>query len=401
MEVKVIKTEAEYEAALDQVERLIDLDPDVGTKEADELDLLTLLIQAYEAKDFPIEMPDPIDAICFRMEQLGMIQRDLVPFIGSRSKVSEVLSRKRPLTLRMVRALHKGLNIPAEVLLQEHGASLPEDEEIEWDRYPLREMINRGWIKVSAAETRQRAEKLLKEFFVPVKKMESSWALYRRTFQIRAVRFVDEYALDAWRARVMLRALDEKIVSEYERRTVDLAFMREVARLSWSEKGPILAKEFLGNHGIMVVIEPHLPRTHLDGAAFLSPSGNPVIGLTLRYDRLDSFWFTLMHELAHVAQHLEESDGSFFDDLEASGEGNPMEKEADELAAEALIPRNVWLKSPASKLRSPGAAKHLAEQLKIHPAIVAGKMRHEAKNFRILNQLVGHGEVRRLFPKIG
>src|SRR6266404_1527488 len=93
---RVLKTRAEYEDALD---------PALGTGEADALEVLTLLVSDYDAKNFPIGLPDPVDAIRFRMEQMGLAQRDLVPYIGSKSKVSEVLARKRPLSLHMVRAL--------------------------------------------------------------------------------------------------------------------------------------------------------------------------------------------------------------------------------------------------------------------------------------------------------
>ena len=119
MKAKVIKTEQEYEEALAEVERLIALDPEPGTPQADNLELLSTLVEHYEIKRFPFDKPDPIDAILFRMEQQGLIQRDLVPYMGSRSKVSEVLARKRTLTLRMVRALSEGLGIPAEILIRE------------------------------------------------------------------------------------------------------------------------------------------------------------------------------------------------------------------------------------------------------------------------------------------
>jgi len=116
---KIIKNDADYENALSKAEKLIDLDPDPGTEAGDELELLTLLIKHYEDEHFPMETPDPIDAIRFRMEQQGLLQKSLIPYIGSKSKVSEILARKRPLTLKMIRALNKALNIPAEILLQE------------------------------------------------------------------------------------------------------------------------------------------------------------------------------------------------------------------------------------------------------------------------------------------
>ena len=115
--VKPIRTERDYKAALARIDELMDAVP--GTPECDELDVLADLVVAYEHKHFPIDLPDPIAAIKFRMEQQGLSRKDLEPFIGSRSKVSEVLSGKRPLSLTMIRALHANLGIPAEVLLKE------------------------------------------------------------------------------------------------------------------------------------------------------------------------------------------------------------------------------------------------------------------------------------------
>jgi HTH-type transcriptional regulator / antitoxin HigA len=142
-----------------------------------------------------------------------------------------------------------------------------------------------------------------------------------------------------------------------------------------------------------------LPRTHLDGAAMLTPAGTPVIGLTVRYDRLDNFWFSLMHELAHVARHLGGSETRFFDDLQTDPGNDAREIEADALAGEALIPAEAWKRSPARVLPTPDAAEHLAADLGIHPAIVAGRIQHERGNFKLLHQLVGREEVRSCFPE--
>jgi len=115
MKLKVIKTAAEYRNALARIDKL--MDAEAGTSEGDELELLSLLVQAYEDKAFPIDKPDPIAAIRFRMEQQGLEPGDLVPLIGSRSRVSEVLSGRRSLSLRMIRALTEGLGISADVLI--------------------------------------------------------------------------------------------------------------------------------------------------------------------------------------------------------------------------------------------------------------------------------------------
>lgn len=153
---KVIKNKIEYEEALLTLENLLDHNPGVGTAENEELELLTLLVQDYESKQYQFVPPDPIEAIKFRMEQQNLMPRDLLPYIGSRSKVSEVLSKKRPLTLSMIRALHSGMGIPASVLIQQH-----EDEEvgIDWGRFPLKQMIAWGWINI--LDNRVRPEEIL------------------------------------------------------------------------------------------------------------------------------------------------------------------------------------------------------------------------------------------------
>ena len=395
MEVKIIKSDSEYQVALGELERLIDLDPDPGEKEADRLELLALLIENYEEKHFPIDLPDPIDALEFVMDQHGLTQKDMVPFIGNRSKVSEVLSRKRPLTLSMIRALNKGLNIPAEVLLNEPGASLEDGKDIEWERFPLREMIRREWIQAPAKDVSDKAEELMREFFAPLGGINHSPILFKRSFHLRAARGMNDYALDAWRARVLMRAL-EQTAPDYKKSLISKEFLREVVRLSRAVNGPLLARDYLMSYGIIFVYERHLPRTYLDGASFLTPKGNPVVALTLRYDRLDNFWYVLMHELIHVWKHLGGDVEIFIDDLDHSDESDPREVEADNLAREILVPAKEWESSEAC-LGSAFGAQELAEGLRIHPAIVAGKIRHDENNFRKLNNLVGHGEVRRLF----
>lgn len=116
MEIKPIRTEADYEAALEEVERLWGAEPD--TPEGDRFEVLFTLVEAYEEKQYPILPPDPVEAIKYYMDSRGLDRRDLEQYIGPSGRVSEVLSRKRPLTLAMIRKLNAGLGIPAEVLIQ-------------------------------------------------------------------------------------------------------------------------------------------------------------------------------------------------------------------------------------------------------------------------------------------
>ncbi len=118
MKIAPIKNEKDYQKALDRLELVFDAKK--GTRKGDELEILSILIDKYENEKFPIEMPDPIEAIKFRMEQMGLKQKDLVELMGFKSRVSEIMSRKRKLTLDMIRKLHKTLHIPTEVLVQDY-----------------------------------------------------------------------------------------------------------------------------------------------------------------------------------------------------------------------------------------------------------------------------------------
>lgn len=118
MNIKPIRTEADYQSALEEIERLFDAAPD--TPEGDRLEVLTALVEAHEDKHYSVPLPDPIEAIKYYMESRGLSRRDLEPYIGSRARVSEILNRKRRLSLNMIRKLEAGLGIPAEILIQPH-----------------------------------------------------------------------------------------------------------------------------------------------------------------------------------------------------------------------------------------------------------------------------------------
>lgn len=404
--IKPIRIEADYEAALARIDAL--MDAEAGTPEGEELDVLTDLVEHYEAKHVPMGYPSAVAAIEFRLEQAGLTQRDLVPFIGSRAKVSEVLSGKRQITMPMARALHEHLGIPAEVLLQEPGASLADPlARIEWNRFPVKAMAKLGWIpKVKNLES--RAEELIGDLIRRAGGLAVACAaLHRRKNDYaRANAKMDPYALKAWCWKVLADANEARPPVSYKLGTITLDFLGQLARLSWSNEGPRLAKEFLAKHGISLVVVRHLPRTYLDGAALKLGDGTPVVGLTLRYDRVDSFWFCLLHELAHLGRHMDsDGDVAFVDDLTLreveGGRRDSKEAQADQWAEEALVPLAIWETSEARGNPTPMAVVNLSKALQVHPAIVAGKIRHEQKNYRLLSHFVGTGEVRRQFGLIG
>ena len=394
--IRPIRSEEDYEAACARIREL--MGAQLNTPEGDELDVLADLVEHYEDKHYPIGMPTAIDAIEFRMDQAGLTRRDLIPFIGSRQKVSEILAGKRDITISMARALHKHLEIPADVLLQEPGAAFDSTyDDIDPRRFPLKEMAKRNWIP-QLPDLRDRAEEVINAL---VEKAGGPQAaalpLYRKNGHRRINAKTDPYALKAWCWRVLGLANDNPPQAGYLPGAVTEPFMREVAQLSVYEDGPRRAQQRLAEHGIALVIERHLPRTHLDGAALCLLDGRPVIGLTLRYDRIDNFWFSLMHELAHVSRHLDCHENELFiDDLSLTGD-DPLEEEADTMAQDALIPPQLWEISPVRERATILAVYDFAREVGVHPAVIAGRVRHDRGNYRLLSQLVGSGKVRRQF----
>ena len=396
MKAKILKTEEEYEAALAYVETLMDAEN--GSPEEEDLELFSVLIEQYEQEHYPIEPADPIDAILFRMEQQGMLRKELAPYIGSQSKVSEVLNRKRPLSLPMIRRLHEGLGIPADVLLQEPGKEL-EPPQFDYRNYPLNEMRNCGYFEGwqgSVYQTQEHAEELLTDLF-SVFQGEIPQPVFCR----RSENQLDVHALTAWHARA-LTLIQSEVLPPYVQGALDGRFFKKLVRASYFPNGPQLVKGLLNECGVHFVLLPHLSRTYLDGASFLTPAGRPVIGMTLRHDRLDNFWFTLLHELAHVHLHLHNYALAFFDDVEqvAHATEDEREVEANAFAQEQLIPQEVWEMHKASLLTASDSRsiKSLADCLEISPSIIAGRIRWMMGNYSRHSELVGRGKVRTLFP---
>jgi len=399
MKAKVIRTEEQYTAYLNEVQSLISEGPKLNSKNSERLELLTVLLEAYENSKYPVESPDPIDAILFRMNEKGLKQSDLVPYFGTSSRVSEILNRKRPLTVQMIRALTIGLGISAETLV---GASLPDaptkQKAVDWSKFPVKEMSRRGWIESVGKISRDSVEELVKGF-ISEAGLQFGAASYRKTLYGEAETPTTRYALYAWLARVIQKARNRKSrLGEYEASALSASYLKELAQLSRFATGPLLAVELLEKSGIAVVIEPALKGTLLDGAALKDSDGTPIIGLTIRYDRLDNFWFTLIHEVAHIWKHVTDED-AFLDDLDASSEDR-REAEANRLAREAFIPRVQWRRSEAYTSPNKETIEKFAKALKIHPAVIAGRLRKESGNYGLFSDLVGQNEVRKLFPSV-
>jgi len=398
METRVLKTDQDYRRALREAERLVSLDPEVGTRDGDRLELLALLIEDFEKRTFLFDPVDPVHAIEFRMQEQGLRQKDLVPLLGSRSRVSEVLGRKRPLTVQMIRALSAGLGIPAAALVAER-ASRPvtklTDETPDWTKFPVAEMERRGWFKDirSAGST---SEQKLRAFLSQVLPSQEPLAVFRRQFRGEAVEGRAYYSTLAWCTRVLVKAKSTfgQNQTKYDPTKITPEILRDLARLSWFEEGPKLAMEFLAKIGIVTVVEPRLPNAIIDGAALLADIGRPVIGLTLRIDRIDYFWFTLLHEVAHIWRHLDNPDEAFIDRLDRAAEIHTIEKEANRIARDSFIRRAVWERCRARLSPSKEHIQELADELHIHPAIIVGRLQYETGRYESFRDFLGQGTVR-------
>jgi len=275
------------------------------------------------------------------------------------------------------------------------------EEQLRWDKFPIKEMYKRNWFvnfNESLDSALANGEYLINEFLQSVYTQPVK-ALNKQHTRLNST--LDPYSLYAWQCRIAWLAENENIENVFSKKNITAEWIKGLVKLSVFDDGPSKAKDYLAASGIHLIIEPHLPHTLLDGAALLLPDRRPVIGMTLRYNRLDNFWFVLLHELAHLHLHLFKLKiDCFFDDLESNTNNEDLEEEADEFTNEALIPGDIWETSIVRYIHSENDIIDLAKQLEISPAIVAGRIRREANNYTIYNNLIGQGNVRKDFPNV-
>jgi HTH-type transcriptional regulator / antitoxin HigA len=267
-------------------------------------------------------------------------------------------------------------------------------------RLPIKEMKKRGWlslIKLPEIVTGPLSEVDLAAAFVS--NAGGSYAMHRQ--QVRAGSTSDEYSLLAWRARILIKA--KEILGANDKPQVFLGpdLVGKLVGLSTHANGPVEAIKLLRDHGVILIIERHLPSTHLDGAATLLNGEIPVIGLTLRHDRLDNFWFTLFHELGHVFRHRDRGLKEGFFDEEGASSLSELESEADEFAESAFIPNEVWRKSFVRFTKVGGQVMQFAKERRISSAVVAGRIRRERKDWTLFSDLVGQGSLRKMMSSAG
>jgi len=271
--------------------------------------------------------------------------------------------------------------------------------ELELD-YPLiSEIRKNNWVQLPKNVSKDKAAQLLATYIAGGTELGRGRSLHRRQIRYDDINdSLTETALAIWQARVLQQASIQRHKLKAKFNIIDTSWLSKLAKLSRHLDGPPRAIEFLRECGIILVIVPHLPHTRLDGAAMLLADGTPVIALTLRHDRIDSFWFTLFHECAHVCLHFNHGlDSGFIDDMDVDvGEDRTEERNADLFALSALIPEEVWETAPARFSKSPNLIRQLADKLGIHPAIVVGRIQKERGDYRTFNDLLGRGTVRSL-----
>lgn len=260
--------------------------------------------------------------------------------------------------------------------------------EHDWSKLPSRHMAKRGWIPTGLEDDLiVRARDYVREM------LGRNLSRVHHRKKLRADSKLNEYHLMAWQARTIELSLDIMAQREVVSCKFDEHNVKRLRSMTTSKTGPEDAREYLLSKGVVLVTEPHLPRMYLDGMAMLLNNGTPIIGLTLRHNRVDNFWFTLFHEIGHVLLHLKKGVVFDFFDQEDAGCNDNLEKQADHFAVENLIPEIKWRSCLAPYVASEEAVTIDAEKLGVHPAIVAGRIRKERGDYQLLSALISRDKV--------
>lgn len=381
MTIRPIRTKGDYESAIKRARVLMVRD---DQNCIDELDVLQVLIESWERTHHPIAAVTPGDAIRFRMEQTGLKPRDLVAYLGTKSRVSEILSGERQLTVDQIRALSQHLAIPVASLIgptRHEPKSRPSAASVA----AVEKLRTLGVIK---------AREEIADFLSRAGNLRPAVAMLRKSRTERTNAKTDFSAVEAWCAAVLVKA--EKVTVK-SRGALGAAAARQLAKVSVEPNWPSLVKNKLASFGVAFVVLEHLPGTYLDGAAMCRRDGTPVVAVTLRHDRVDNFWFTLLHEFAHVCCHLSEDRRVILDDLEVSSTDG-IEAQADAFASDALIPKELW-DSHISERSTAEDLMLVASMANVHPAIAAGRWQYRYGDYRRFSKLLGRGEVREALSK--
>lgn len=331
----------------------------------------------------------------------GMSQKEFGDYIGVKEQQIQRYEAERYRSASLDRlveiadALGIQIHKRAELLGSDDFGSFDPSS---WSSFPVSEMAKRGWFEDFAgtpAQARKAAGTLIPAYLANAQARYASAALHRKS--VRASGVVLEAALSAWEARIRQLADRDPPEVIFDSGKIDDAWVAALVGLTVEPDGPSLAVPHLRSIGISLAIERHLPGTLLDGAAMTAFGRHAIVGLTLRHDRLDNFWFTLLHEIGHLKLHIDH-DGiaAIFDDTESAAT-DEIEREADLFAQEALLSADSWKVAASRFTRTEQAVAGDAKRFKVGQAVIAGRVRREARDYTLLPNLVGAGDVRRQF----
>jgi HTH-type transcriptional regulator / antitoxin HigA len=371
-------------------------------------------VKIFDKKRVGIDSNFPFSSISELGEHLigcrvarGWTQRQLADVLGVKEQQVQRYERDRYATISLSRlsTVSEALGIKVSGLLEagpNEGIVVNDfDDAIDPSLYPISEMNARGWLgeafnlrKMSLVQKKD----ILSRFFAPLNVHEFAMALHKKTVGNQNPQ--SQAALLAWQARVIWLANQKKgDCKPFSKLDPDI--LKTLVQLSRKPDGPQMAIEFLLKHGVIVICEPHLPKTKLDGAAMVLDGRYAVIGLTLRHDRIDNFWFVLLHELGHVMLHWGPLLRQGFIDEEIEKSQNGLEIEANEFARNMIVPDEAWNSSFVRYSQSPQILKEFAAKWSVHEALVAGRVRFERSDYMVFGDMIGTGQVRNKLARAG
>lgn len=336
----------------------------------------------------------------------GLSQRALGELAGLKEQQIQRYEKESYSTanVRRLALIADALGVSFDGSLKTGGASVESDLPLRGfsaSHFPFSVMKKRGWFdskttkatRLSIEEKRAALVQFLDSCPVP-----SGAALHRKTDSF--VSNEREAGLLAWQSRVLSRAL--AVCHQYPRfQPFSSDVVNRLAKLSSKQEGLRELIDILGKHGVILIFEPHLPKTKIDGAALSLDGRWAVIGMSVRFDRIDNFWFVVLHEIGHLMRHWPYVKMSGIIDEDAGHEAVELiEREADEFAENAILASSVWKNSIVRYSQDPEQIKVFAAKHSLHPALVAGRIRRE-RSYTEFSDLVNGSRVRSQLKRLG
>jgi len=362
------------------------------------------LLKAYElakAGDFELLRRkagnDPGAALIVARISRGLSQKELGRKLGLREQAVQRYEAEKYRSISLANYLKFASVLAVEWRFEfaagaADGWALAKDISAAEARKVLKHARDHGWFDKDEPASDEDGLSQLKRYMAEHVVKYGAPSLLRTGLNV--VDHSDDWALLSWKAQVTRRAevVIERSISSY--RPTEVSWLLELVRLSAHDDGPERAADFLKAHGIILMVEPHITGMSVDGAAFLV-GDVPVVAMTLLRDALDNFWFTLLHEVAHIILHYRTGLATgFFDNFDTPAV-DELEQEANLFAANLLIPEELWRRSPARIAKNAAPIEALARQLGIHAAIIFGRVRMERSDYAIFANKIGQGTVRR------